>query len=35
MMYEHMSVTCVYGYMSVTVYKPVQVHTDERRSHWI
>lgn len=35
MMYEHMSVTCVYGYMSVTVYKPVQAHTDERRSHWI
>lgn len=31
MVYEHMSVTCVYGYMSVTVYKPVQAHTEESR----
>lgn len=35
MVYEHMSVTCVFGYMSVTVYKPVQAHTEESRGHWI
>lgn len=33
--YKHMPVTCVYEYMSVTVYKPVLVYTEERRDHWI